>query len=248
MRKIDETYLSYPFYGSRQMSRHLQRLGYQVGRHRVRRLMAKMGLRAIYRKPKTSEPSQEHKIYPYLLRGLAINKPNQVWCADITYIPMAKGYLYLVSIMDWHSRKILSWRLCNTMDTSFCLQALNEAFARYGTPAIFNTDQGSQFTSYAFTDKLKQQGIQISMDGVGAWRDNVYIERFWRSLKYECVYLRAFDTPKQAKQEIGQWIHFYNTQRPHSAHGIKTPDEVYLQRRTLQENKDTIKNNYPLAA
>ena len=194
MRLIDEAFLESPYYGSRQMMRHLHRLGHQVGRGRVARLMAKMGLRAIYQKPNTSAPHPEHRVYPYLLRDLAIVRPNQVWCADITYIPMRRGFLYLVAIMDWHSRRVLSWRLSNTMDVGFCLDALEEALARHGWPDIFNTDQGSQFTSLAFTQMLSEDGIRISMDGRGRWMDNVLIERLWRSLKYECVYLHAFES------------------------------------------------------
>ena len=185
MRMIDEQFLVTPFYGSRQMARYLRRQGYCVGRHRVRRLMRLMGIEAVYQKPRTSDPHPEHKIYPYLLRGLEINRPNQVWCADISYIPVKRGFLYLVAIMDWYSRKVLSWRLSNTMDTQFCVEALEEALHRYGKPEVFNTDQGSQFTSYDFTDSLKSHDIKISMDGKGRWMDNVFIERLWRSLKNE---------------------------------------------------------------
>jgi putative transposase len=187
MQLIDETFLDCPYYGSRQMMRHLHRLGHRVGRNRVVRLMRKMGLRAIYQKPNTSAPHPEHRVYPYLLRDLAIVRPNQVWCSDITYIPMPRGFLYLVAIMDWHSRRVLSWRLSNTMDVRFCTEALEEALARHGRPEIFNTDQGSQFTSLSFTQILIDAGIRISMDGRGRWMDNVFIERLWRSLKYECV-------------------------------------------------------------
>jgi len=227
MRLIDEQFLATPYYGSRQMARHLRRQGYNVGRHRVRRLMRRMGIEAVYQKPRTSDPHPAHKIYPYLLKGLDISRPNQIWCADITYIPVRRGFLYLVAIMDWYSRKVLSWRLSNTMDTSFCTEALEEALARYGRPGIFNTDQGSQFTSAAFTDILKGNGVKISMDGKGRWMDNVFIERLWRSLKYECVYLNAFDNGLQARQEIGQWITHYNADRPHSTFDGLTPDEVY---------------------
>ena len=189
MQVIDTQFLETPYYGSRQMARYLRRQGYPpVGRHRVRRLMRLMGIEAVYQKPRTSHPHPEHKIYPYLLKGLAITRPNQVWCADISYIPIKRGFLYLVAIMDWYSRKVLSWRLSNTMDTRFCEEALHEALTIYGKPEIFNTDQGAQFTSYAFTDILKDHQIQISMDGKGRWMDNVFIERLWRSLKYECVY------------------------------------------------------------
>ncbi len=189
--------------------------------------MTKMGLAPIYQRPKTSEPHPRHRIYPYLLRHLAIDRPNQVWCADITYIPMRRGFLYLVAIMDWASRKVLAWRLSNTMDAEFCVAALEEAMARYGRPEIFNTDQGSQFTSFAFTGMLKDAGIRISMDGRGRWMDNVFIERLWRSLKYECVFLNAFETGSEARAGIGRWIGYYNTDRPHSALAGRTPDEVY---------------------
>jgi putative transposase len=248
MRRIDGHFLECPFYGSRQMTRQLQRDGYDVSRKRVRRLMRLMGLNAIYRKPRTSDPHPAHRIYPYLLRGLAITRANHVWCADITYIPMRRGFLYLVSIMDWYSRRVLSWRLSNTMDVSFCLDALSEAIDTYGVPEIFNSDQGSQFTSLDFTDVLKANGIRISMDGRGQWRDNIYIERFWRSLKYECVYLHAFETGSQANAGIGRWIEFYNHRRPHSTHGIKTPAEAYAENIALQKEVGTIEENYALAA
>ncbi len=227
MLLIDEQFLSTPWYGARQMARHLRREGYNVGRKRTRRLMKKMGLNAIYQEPRTTVSNPEHKRYPYLLRDLSIDRVNQVWCADITYIPMKKGFLYLVAVMDWYSRKVLSWRLCNTMESDFCVAALEEAISKFGKPEIFNTDQGSQFTSHSFTKVLKENKIRISMDGRGRWMDNVFIERLWRSLKYECVYLQGFETGKIAKKEIGTWIDYYNIQRPHSAHGIKTPFEVY---------------------
>jgi len=227
MRLIDEQFLETPWYGSRQMARHLRRNGWCVGRHRVGRLMLKMGLAPIYQRPKTSEPHPQHRIWPYLLRHLTIDRPNQVWCADVTYIPMRRGFLYLVAIMDWFSRKVLAWRLSNTMDADFCVTALEEAIARYGRPEIFNTDQGSQFTSFAFTNTLKDANIRISMDGRGRWMDNVFIERLWRSLKYECVYLNAFETGSEARTGIGRWGGYYNADRPHSAFGGKTPDEVY---------------------
>jgi putative transposase len=230
MRLIDEQFLATPYYGSRQMARHLRRQGYCVGRHRVRRLMRQMGIEAVYQRPRTSEAHPAHKTYPYLLRGLEIIRPNQVWCADITYIPVRRGFLYLVAIMDWYSRKVLAWRLSNTMDAGFCVEALEEALALYGRPGIFNTDQGSQFTSFEFTGLLKDQGIKISMDGKGRWMDNVFIERLWRSLKYECVYLNAFDNGLQARQEIGQWIAHYNADRPHSTFNGQTPSEVYDER------------------
>jgi putative transposase len=228
MRLIDEAFLDCPYYGSRQMMRHLHRLGHKVGRGRVVRLMRRMGLRAIYQKPNTSAPHPEHRVYPYLLRDLAILRPNQVWCSDITYIPMRRGFLYLVAIMDWHSRRVLAWRLSNTMDVSFCTDALEEALARHGKPEIFNTDQGSQFTSLAFTQVLADAGIRISMDGRGRWMDNVFIERLWRSMKYECVYLHAFETGLALHAGLLRWIGHYNTGRPHSALAGRTPEEVYF--------------------
>lgn len=227
MRLIDEQFLKTPYFGSRQMTRWLQRQGQPVSRNRVRRLMRMMGLSPIYQAPKTSVASPAHKVYPYLLRELTIDQPNQVWCADITYIPMARGFLYLVAIMDWHSRKVLSWRLSNTLDASFCVEALEQAFATHGVPRIFNTDQGSQFTSLAFTDAVKRSGAAVSMDGKGRWMDNVFIERLWRSLKYECVYLHRPETGSQTRAVIGEWIDFYNTERPHSTFDGRTPHEVY---------------------
>nr|WP_257154230.1 MULTISPECIES: IS3 family transposase [Paracoccus] len=227
MRVIDGAFMETPWYGSRQMARHLRRQGWCVGRKRVRRLMRKIGLSPIYQAPRTSEPHPQHRIYPYLLRNLAIERPDQVWCADVTYIPMRRGFLYLVAIMDWFSRKVLAWRLSNTMDADFCVAALEEAIAHHGRPDIFNTDQGSQFTSFAFTTTLKDAGIRISMDGRGRWMDNVFIERLWRSLKYECVFLNAFETGSEARNGIGSWIAYYNERRPHSTFGGRTPDEVY---------------------
>jgi len=227
MRLIDEQFLETPYYGARQMARYLRRQGYKVNRKRAHRLMQKMGLMAIYQKPNTSKPHPEHKVYPYLLRGLDISEPNQVWCADICYIPMRKGFLYLVAVMDWSSRKVLSWRLSNSLDTEFCIAALQEALAKYGRPAIFNTDQGSQFTSLDFTQILQDADVKISMDGKGRWRDNVMVERLWRSLKYECVYLNAFETGSEARNGIGKWIRLYNKERPHSSLDDKTPHEAY---------------------
>ena len=227
MRAIDEQFLETPWYGSRQMARHLQRQGWRVGRHRIRRLMAMMSLVPIYQRPNTSVPHPEHRIYPYLLRDLLIDRPNQVWCADITFLPMRRGFLYLVAIMDWFSRKVLAWRLSNTMDAAFCTAALEEALARFGKPDIFNTDQGSQFTSLAFTKVLNDAGIRISMDGRGCWMDNVFIERLWRSVKYECIYLHAFETGSEARAGLRRWIGYYNADRPHSALGGRTPDEAY---------------------
>jgi putative transposase len=227
MRVIDEQFLKTPFYGSRQMRDHLIRRGFLVNRKRVRRLMKLMGLSAIYQKPRTSDPHPDHKIYPYLLRDLAITNPNQVWCTDITYIPMKRGFFYLVAIMDWYSRTVLSWRFSNSMDTSFAKEALEEALEKYGKPEIFNSDQGSQFTSIKFTNILIDNEIKISMDGKGRWMDNVFIERLWRSLKYECVYLHAFENGREASTMIGNWITFYNQQRPHSTFNGQTPAEVY---------------------
>lgn len=235
MRVIDATFLDCPWYGSRQMARHLRLGGWQVGRRRVRRLMRLMGLVPIYQKPRTSDPHPEHRIYPYLLRDLAITAPDQVWCADITYLPMRRGFLYLVAIMDWHSRRVLAWRLSNTLEAAFCVEALEEALARHVPPAIFNTDQGSQFTSQDFTAVLDEAGIRISMDGRGRWMDNVFIERLWRSLKYECVYLHAFETGSDLRTGLARWFGYYNGRRPHSALGGQTPDEVYSARPATED-------------
>src|SRR5690349_3840577 len=215
MRLIDEQFLETPWYGSRQMARHLRREGYAVGRKRVRRLMAKMGLEPIYQRPRTTVPHPEHRVYPYLLRELVIERPNQVWCADITYIPMQRGFLYLVAVMDWTTRKVLSWRVSNTMDADFCIEALEEALERFGRPELFNTDQGSQFTSPRFTGVLRAAGVRISMDGRGRWMDNVFIERLWRSLKYECIYINVFETGSALRAGLREWIGYYNTGRPH---------------------------------
>jgi putative transposase len=227
MRLIDAQFLETPWYGSRQMARHLRRDGHEVGRKRVRRLMAVMGLVPIYQRPRTTVPNSEHRIWPYLLRGMVIDQPNQVWCTDITYIPMRRGFLYLVAVMDWATRKVLSWRVSNTMDVEFCVEALEEALARFGRPEIFNSDQGSQFTSPRFTEVLQQAGTRISMDGRGRWMDNVFIERLWRSLKYECVYLHAFETGSELRAGLSRWIGYYNTRRPHSTLAGRTPDEAY---------------------
>ena len=229
MRLMDEAYMECPYYGARQMRRHLHRLGHTVGRHRVARLMRKMGLAAICQKPNTSKPNKEHKIYPYLLRNLAIVRPDQVWCTDITYIPMRKGFLYLVAVMDWFSRRVLAWRVSNTMEVEFCIEALQEALLHHGTPDIFNTDQGSQFTSQAFTQVLKDAGVQTSMDGRGRWMDNVFIERLWRPVKYECVYLHAFETGQQLHAGLSSYLRHYNFSRPHSSLAGRTPNEVYHQ-------------------
>ena len=227
MRKIDKQFLETPFFGVQQMTWHLQGEGHEVNVKRIRRLMRLMNLMPIYQKPDTSAPAKGHKIYPYLLRSLRIDRPNHVWCADITYIPMRRGFLYLVAIMDWFTRKVLSWRLSNTMEADFCVEALNEAIHRFGAPEIMNTDQGSQFTSFAWTDTLRRAGSRISMDGKGRCLDNVFVERLWRSLKYECVYLHAWETGSQAKLGIAQWMTFYNRQRPHTAHRGLTPAAAY---------------------
>jgi putative transposase len=226
MRLIDCIHTNRPFLGIRRIADALQGVGHRVNRKRVQRLMRKMGIQAIHPKPNTSKRHAKHKIYPYLLRSLNIDRPNQVWATDVTYIPMDKGFVYLTVIMDWYSRKVLSWRLSNSMDTSFCIDALEEALYRYGKPEIFNSDQGSQYTSEAFTTILKDNDIRISMDGKGAWRDNVFVERLWRSVKYEEVYLNAYESMKEAKDGIGQWIEFYNRERKHQTLGM-TPDMMY---------------------
>lgn len=229
MRAMDEIHLRLPFYGSRRICDELTEDGHLVNRKCVQRLMRQMGMNALYPGPNTSRAHHAHKVYPYLLRGLDIGHANQVWCADITYIPMRKGFLYLVAIMDWYSRKVLSWRLSNTLDAGFCVMALNEALATYGTPEIFNTDQGGQFTSEDFTQVLQDAGIHISMDGKGRWVDNVFIERLWRSLKYEEVYLKAYDSIRQAREGIRHWIGFYNHRRKHQALEKRTPDTLYYE-------------------
>lgn len=228
MRELDVIHMKYPFYGSRRICDELNDRGYPVCRKKVQRLMRKMGIIALYPKRKTSQPGKGHKIYPYLLKNLSIDRPNQVWATDLTYIPMAKGFLYLVAIMDWHSRKVLSYRLSNTMDVSFCLEALEEALEHHGKPDIFNTDQGAQFTSEAFTGLLKEHEIKISMDGKGRWVDNVFIERLWRSVKYEEVYLKAYETSREAESEIGIYFDFYNADRRHQSLNKLTPDDVYF--------------------
>lgn len=227
MRRIDQQYLKTPFYGSRKMMAWLREQGCAVGRDRVRRLMRLLGLEAIYQKPRTRTPHPQHRIYPYRLRGLAITRPSQVWCADVCYIPMARGFLYLVAVMDWFSRYVLSWRLSVSLHADFCLDALEAALARHGKPEIFNTDQGAQFTSEAFTGALQGAGITISMDGKGRCMDNVFIERLWRSLKYEEVYLKAYASVAEAKAGIGSWVGFYNKERLHQALGYRTPAEVF---------------------
>lgn len=227
MKVMDRQYLDTPFYGSRRLVARLNKEGHCVNRKRVRRLMRLMGLTAIYRHPKTSTPASGHKVYPYLLRGMQVTRPNQVWATDITYIPMAKGFLYLVAVMDWHSRYVLSWRLSNTLDTTFCRDALEDAL-RQGTPEIFNTDQGAQFTSDAFTGMLLEHGIRISMDGKGRCMDNIFVERLWRSVKYEEVYLKGYEDGRAARVGIGAYIRFYNNERPHQALGYRTPAEVFM--------------------
>jgi putative transposase len=227
MRRMDELYTKWPFYGSRRMVAALRQDGWAVNRKRVRRLMRVMGLEAIYQKPNTSKGHPDHKIYPYLLRGLAIDRPNQVWCADITYIPMAKGFVYLVAVMDWFSRRVLSWRLSITMEADFCVEALQDAIAHHGPPEIFNTDQGVQFTSTGFLDELETRGIRVSMDGKGRFLDNIFIERLWRSLKYEDVFIKAYGSVAEARQGIGGWLSFYNEERLHQALGYRTPCAVF---------------------
>jgi len=228
MRIIDEQYLKTPSWGTRSMRNYLRRLGYKINRKRVQRLMRLMGLEAIYPKPKTSQPHPAHKVYPYLLRNMIVDRPNQVWTADITYIPMSRGFMYLVAVMDWHSRKILSWRISNTLDTEFCVEAVEEALGRYGGPEIFNTDQGAQFTSSDFTELLKSHKVQISMDGRGRVQDNIFIERLWWTLKYQYLYLWSFNDGTELRQGLGQWFEFYNTERSHQALDNLTPDEVYF--------------------
>ena len=230
MRLIDKQFLETPFYGVRQMTWHLRNEDHLVNEKRIRRLMRLMGLMPIYQKPNTSKAAKGHKIYPYLLRGLRVDRPNQVWCADITYLPMRRGFLYLVAIMDWHTRKVLAWRISNTLEADFCVAALNEAIHKFGPPEIMNTDQGSQFTSFAWTDRLRRSTIRISMDGKGRFLDNIFVERLWRSMKYECVYWHAWETGSEARAGIGNWMEFYNHKRPHSSHGGKPPAVVYWQR------------------
>jgi len=226
MKLIDRQYLATPFYGARKIAARLKSQDYTVNRKRVRRLMRLMELKAIYRRPKTSKPGPGHKVYPYLLGGLRITRPNQVWAADITYIPMARGFLYLVAIIDWYSRYVLSWRLSNTLNAGFCVEALEEALKK-GRPDIFNTDQGAQFTSEAFTGLLEQHGVRVSMDGKGSYNDNLFIERLWRSVKYEEVYLKAYQDGREARIGLGNYFRFYNTERPHQALGYRTPAEVF---------------------
>jgi putative transposase len=230
MRRIDELHLNYPFAGSRMLRGLLWQQGLEVGRRHIKTLMRRMGVEAIYRRPNTSKPAPGHRIYPYLLRGLAITRPNQVWAMDITYIPLARGFVYLAAVVDWFTRRVLAWRLSITLETCFCIEALEEALSTNEKPEIFNTDQGSQFTSEAFTGRLKENGIRISMDGRGRWRDNVFVERIWKSIKYEEVYLHAYASVNEARTSIGRYLEFYNSIRPHSSLGALTPDQVYFNR------------------
>jgi putative transposase len=228
MRRLDRLHLEFPFAGSRMLRGLLAAEGYEIGRRHVKTLMKRMGIEALYRRPRTTKPEPGHKIYPYLLRGLEIFRPNQVWAMDITYIPMARGFVYLAVVLDWFSRRVLSWRVSITMEAAFCVETLEDALARHGKPDIFNTDQGSQFTGAAFTGVLADNGIAISMDGKGAWRDNVFVERLWRSVKYEEVYLRAYDSVSDARASIGGYLGFYNGRRPHSSLDGATPDQAYF--------------------
>ena len=232
MALIDRCHLKYPFYGTRRIRDWLDDQGHTVNRKRIQRLMRTMGIAALYPKRNLSLANQAHKVYPYLLRNLLIDRPNQVWATDITFIPMARGFVYLVAVMDWHSRRVLSWRVSNTLDTSFCTEALEEAIERYGAPEIFNTDQGCQFTSEDFTGVLKEHGIKISMDGKGRWVDNVFVERLWRSVKYEEVYLKAYDDIRSARVSLGNYFEFYNSERRHQSLDRQTPDQVYYESAT----------------
>src|SRR6059036_837214 len=228
MLRLDRLHLEFPFAGSRMLRGLLAAEGCKIGRRHVKTLMRKMGIEALYRRPRTTKPEHGHKIYPYLLRGMEIMRPNQVWAMDITYIPMARGFVYLTVVLDWATRRVLSWRLSITMEAAFCVETLHDAMARHGKPEIFNTDQGSQFTGSAFTGALASNGIAISMDGKGAWRDNVFVERLWRSVKYEEVYLRAYDNVSDARASIGRYLDFYNGRRPHSSLDGSTPDQAYF--------------------
>lgn len=235
MKRIDQLHLEHPFAGSRMLRDLLNQEGYQVGRKHVATLMGRMGIAALYRHRNTSQAHPDHRVFPYLLRGLDIDHPNQVWATDITYLPMAHGFMYLVAVMDWYTRKVLSWKLSNSLDSAFCIDALDKALAKYGTPEIFNTDQGCQFTSERFIERLELKGIRISMDGQGRWRDNVFVERLWKSVKYEEVYLHAYANPREAQASLQRYFAFYNTRRPHRALDGQTPDSVYF-------------NSLPLAA
>jgi putative transposase len=229
MRRLDQLHLEFPFAGSRLLKGLLAAEGSQIGRRHVKTLMRRMGIEALYRRPRTTKPEPGHKIYPYLLRGKEITRPNQVWAMDITYIPMARGYVYLAVVLDWASRRVLSWRVSITMEAAFCVETLQDALEKHGKPEIFNTDQGSQFTGAAFTGVLADNGIAISMDGKGAWRDNVFVERLWRSVKYEEVYLKAYDSVGEARTSIGRYLDFYNRRRPHSSLDGMTPDRAYFE-------------------
>ncbi len=230
MRRMDELHLDFPFAGSRMLRDLLNREGVEVGRRHVAMLMKRMGIAALYRKPNTSKSAAGHKIYPYLLRGVTVDRPDQAWAMDFTYVPMARGFVYLAAVVDWYSRRVLAWRLSITMEAAFCVEALEEALARHGKPDVFNTDQGSQFTGQDFTGVLLKAGVAISMDGKGAWRDNVFVERLWRSIKYEEIYLKAYDTVGEARASIGRYLAFYSGQRPHSSLDRKTPDQAYFDR------------------
>ena len=236
MRRVDELHLELPFAGSRMLRDLLKREGFEVGRRHVTTLMRKMGIEALYRKPNTSRKHPRHPVFPYLLRGLAIERANQVWAMDITYIPMARGFVFLTAVLDWHSRRVLAHRVSITMEADFCIEALNEAILKYGAPDIMNTDQGSQFTSAEFIGVLNQHGIAISMDGRGQWRDNVFVERLWKSVKYEEVYLKAYDTVSDARAGISWYMDFYNSRRPHRTHDGQTPDEVYFASQSALED------------
>jgi putative transposase len=228
MRRLDRLHLEFPFAGSRMLQGLLAAEGCKIGRRHVKTLMRRMGIAALYRHPRTTKPEPGHKVYPYLLRGIEVTRPNQVWAMDITYIQMARGFVYLAVVLDWFSRRVLSWRVSITMEAAFCVETLEDALARHGKPEIVNTDQGSQFTGDAFTSVLKQNGIAISMDGKGAWRDNVFVERLWRSVKYEEVYLKAYDSVSEARASIGCYLDFYNGRRPHSSLDGGTPDQAYF--------------------
>jgi putative transposase len=234
MQRLDRLHLEYPFAGSRMLRGLLALQGCKIGRRHVKTLMRRMGIEALYRRPRTTKPEPGHKIYPYLLRGIEIRRPNQVWAMDITYIPMAHGFVYLAVVLDWATRRVLSWRLSITMEAAFCVETLEDALARHGRPEIFNTDQGSQFTGVAFTSLLASHGIAISTDGKGAWRDNVFVERLWRSVKYEEVYLRAYESVSEARSSIGRYLDFYNRRRPHSSLDDRTPDQAYFDRPPLR--------------
>ena len=245
MREIDHQYLETPFYGSRRMKACLERQGKPVSRKRVQRLMRVMGLRAIYRRPRTSRPAPEQRVYPYLLRSASITQPNQVWAADITCLPMARGFMYLVAVMDWHSRYVLAWRLSNTLEVGFCAEALTEALGR-GRPEVFNTDQGSQFTSREFTQILQDHSVKISMDGRGRYQDNIFVERLWRTVKYEEVYLKAYGNATEARRELGEYFRFYNNRRPHQALGYRTPAEVFYGEPVAKELKERRCSDQPV--